>query len=247
MIADILTVIWKERKGLFRLQGSPVRTLLGLAVTILMLAVAMPLQMGGKWFDGAWSLVVATLIPLILVGIMVPESFAGERERHTLETLLASRLPDRAVLFGKLILAVAYGWGMTLLVLLLSLIVANVISWNGQISFYKPMVFLGDMVVSLLMVGLIASLGILVSLRASTVQGATQMLMFGFMIPLLVVQVGPILLLSVVPNGEEILKKILSVDLTTVLLVLTAILVTLDAGLLLAAMARFRRARLILD
>jgi ABC-2 type transport system permease protein len=46
-------------------------------------------------------------------------SVAGERERRTLETLLASRLDERAILFGKLLAARAYGWGLTLLSLLL--------------------------------------------------------------------------------------------------------------------------------
>ena len=247
MIDDMLTVMWKERKGLLRLQGSRTRTLLSLLVGIVMLAVVLPIQMGREWLTSAWSLIVVFLVPLLLVGTMVPESFAGERERHTLETLLASRLPDRAILFGKLVLAVAYGWGATLLILLVSLVIANVIKWNGQLAFYKPAVALTDVVVSLLMAGLIASLGILISLRASSVQGATQALMFGFLIPIFVLQVTPMLLLSVVPNGEAVLKQVLSADLRWVGLGLVGILVVVDVALLLAAMARFQRARLSLD
>lgn len=247
MTEDILTVVWKERRGLFRLQGSRVRTLLSLAVGVLVIAVVMPIQMGRDWLDSAWSLAVAFLIPLMLVGTMVPESFAGERERHTLETLLASRLPDRAILFGKLLLGVAYGWVLTLIVLALSLVVANLVHWTGRFAFFRPEVALGDAAVSLLVAGLIGSLGVLISLRASTVQGATQTLMFAFMVPLLLLQLVPMLLLSVVPNGREILHRILSVDLTTVVLVMVGILLVLDVALLLWAMARFRRARLILD
>jgi hypothetical protein len=117
MLGDIWTVMWKERKGLLRIRGSRTRALLTLLVPVLMIAMVAPLQLGREWVDGAWSLVGAFLIPMILIGITIPESFAGERERHTLETLLASRLPDRAILFGKVGLAVAYGWIMTLLAL----------------------------------------------------------------------------------------------------------------------------------
>jgi ABC-2 type transport system permease protein len=247
MIEDMLTVMWKERKGLFRLQGSRARTLLGLGAGLVIIAVVLPIQMGREWLTQAWSLIAAFLVPLLLVGPTVPESFAGEREKRTLETLLASRLPDRAILFGKLLPAVAYGWGATLLILLVSLVTANAIGWNGQVAFYKPAVIVADVVLSLLMSGLIASLGILISLRATTVQGATQALMFGFLIPLMVIQVGPMLVLTLVPNGEAVIKQVLSVDLRWVALGLAGILGVLDAVLLLLAMARFQRARLSLD
>jgi ABC-2 type transport system permease protein len=247
MTQDILTVMWKERKGLFRLQGSRTRTLLGLLVAVAMIAIGMPIQMGRDWVEDAWSLLVSIVIPMMLIGIMIPESFAGERERHTLETLLASRLPDRAILFGKLALAVAYGWAITLLILLLSLIPVNALHWSGRIMVYEPDVALANIVVSLLVSGLAASLGILISLRSTTAQGAQQMLMLLLMLPLVVLQIGPMLVLSLVPNGEAILKQWLSVDLAHVMLVLTGVLLIADAGLLLAAMARFQRARLILD
>ena len=247
MTQDILTVMWKERKGLFRLQGSRARTLLGLLVAVLMIAIGMPIQMGRDWVEDAWSLLESFVIPMMLVGIMIPESFAGERERHTLETLLASRLPDRAILFGKLALAVAYGWAITLLILLLSLIPVNALHWSGRIMVYEPDIALANVVVSLLVSGLVASLGVLISLRSTTAQGAQQMLMLLLMLPIVVLQIGPMLVLSVVPDGEAILRQWLSVDLTHIMLVLVGVLLIADAGLLLAAMARFQRARLILD
>ena len=68
--------------------------------------------------------------------MMIPESFAGERERHTLGTLLASRLPDHAILLGKVAVAVGYAWVMTLMLLLVSLVVVNVTPWDGQVLLY---------------------------------------------------------------------------------------------------------------
>jgi ABC-2 type transport system permease protein len=245
MFDDIKTVMWKERKGLFRVQGSRARAILTVLVPVVMIAVVMPLQMGEEWLDAAWSLVGSILIPFILVGITIPESFAGERERHTLDTLLASRLPDRAILFGKVGLAVAYGWGMTLVVLIVSLVVVNLLHWDGQVMFYKPIVALADVAVSLLIASLVANLGVLISLRSETAQGAQQALMSALMVPLLVLQVTPAVMLSVVPNGREILKEWLSVDFTQVVLILTAALLVVNVGLLLAAMARFQRARLV--
>ncbi|MGD2179330.1 MAG: ABC-2 type transporter, partial [Anaerolineae bacterium] len=132
MVSDIVTVMWKERKGLFRVRGRRAQALLALFSPIL-LAIYFPLQEGAAWVEGPLALLLAFVAPLILVGLSIPDSFAGERERHTLPTLLASRLPDRAILFGKIITCVAFGWGATLILLLASLVAVNVAHWGGHI------------------------------------------------------------------------------------------------------------------
>lgn len=247
MLGDIWTVMWKERKGLLRIRGSRTRALLTLLVPVLMIAMVAPLQLGREWVDGAWSLVGAFLIPMILIGITIPESFAGERERHTLETLLASRLPDRAILFGKVGLAVAYGWVMTLLALGVSLVPVNAVHWEGELMLYRPAVAIADIVVSLLVAGLMANLGVIISLRSETAQGAQQLLMTVLLVPLMVLQLVPMLLLSVVPDGRELLRQWLSVDFTTVILAVVAVLSAANVGMLVVVMVRFQRARLCLD
>jgi ABC-2 type transport system permease protein len=247
MLGDIWTVMWKERKGQLRIRGSRTRALLTLLVPVLMIAMVAPLQLGREWVDGAWSLVGAFLIPMILIGITIPESFAGERERHTLETLLASRLPDRAILFGKVGLAVAYGWVMTLLALGVSLVPVNAVHWEGELMLYRPAVAIADIVVSLLVAGLMANLGVIISLRSETAQGAQQLLMTVLLVPLMVLQLVPMLLLSVVPDGRELLRQWLSVDFTTVILAVVAVLSAANVGMLVVVMVRFQRARLCLD
>jgi ABC-2 type transport system permease protein len=181
-------------------------------------------------------------------GMTIPDSFAGERERHTLATLLASRLPDRAILLGKLGLSVAYGWATTLIILLVSMVAVNVMHWNGRILFYKPGIALAHMAVSLLMAGLVAGLGTLISLRSATVQGAQQALFGALLIPLSLLQLVPMLLLSVVPNGRAHLRAILAAAGSPPVIVAVLVLwLAVDVALLVAAVACFRRARLILD
>ncbi len=122
----------------------------------------------------------------MLVGMTIPESFAGERERHTLATLLASRLPDRAILFGKMAVSIAFGWGMTLFVLLVSLVtvnIANAVQGDGGFLFYSWRILLADLGLSLLLAVTVSGAGVLISLRSSTVQEAQQILMSAFMIP----------------------------------------------------------------
>jgi len=248
MITDILTVIWKDRKGLMRQGGSRARGAANQLIVIFMLAVIFPIQMGSDWFSHSLTLIAAFVVPMLVVGITVPESFAGERERHTLETLLASRLPDRAILFGKLGLAIIYGWGMAVATLLLSAVVANAVGWKGQVMFFTPPILLANLGISLLASGLTAGLGVLISLRSATAMGATQALMMFLLVPIMILQIVPLLLLTVVPNGMAILQRLLkSLDFTQVMLVVAGVLLVIDVALLLVAMARFRRARLILD
>ena len=248
MIADILTVMWKESKGLLRYQGSRTRAVLGFLIPMAMLGIYLPLQIGRALVEGPWSLLASVFIPMMLVGTMIPESFAGERERHTLETLLASRLPDRAILFGKVAVAVGYAWGMTLMLLLVSLVMVNVTHWDGQVLLYTPTMALANVALSLLLASLVAGLGVLISLRAATVQEAQQTLMTATLFPLVLLQMIPLLLLNVVPDGRARLEELVTAaNPTQILLIVMAILVVSDVGLLVAAMARFQRARLILD
>jgi ABC-2 type transport system permease protein len=227
-----------------RTQGSSKKTLFSIFFPVLMMAIVFPLQMSEEWMGSAWSLVAAFLIPMITVGVVVPQAFAGERERHTLETMLASRLPDRAILFGKLLTAIAAGWGLTLLVMLVSLIPANALSWTGRVRIFDLDVALANVFVSLLISGVMASLGVLVSLRSTTAQGAQQTLIAALMIPLVILQLVPMLFLSVIPGGREILKQVLSINFGHFALVVGGILLVLNVGLLLAAMNRFKRSRL---
>jgi len=248
MINDILTVIWKERKGLLRYQGSRTRAVLGLLIPVAMLGIYLPLQIGRALVEGPWSLVASVFIPMMMVGMMIPESFAGERERHTLGTLLASRLPDRAILFGKIAVAVGYAWGMTLMLLLVSLVMVNIIHWDGQVLLYTPIIALANVALSLLLAGLVAGLGVLISLRAATVQEAQQTLMTATLFPVVLLQMIPLLLLNVVPDGRARLRElVMAANPTQIILIVLAVLVVLDVGLFMAALARFKRARLILD
>jgi len=242
---DILTVIWKERKGLFRIRGRRAQALLGMFSPV-MLAIYLPLQEGARWVGSPLSLLLAFVAPLILVGISIPDSFAGERERHTLPTLLASRLSDRAILFGKIITSVAFGWGVTLALLLISLVTVNVANWDGHILFYKPSILLAALAFSFLIALLTAGAGVLFSLRAATAQEAQQTLMAVLLIPPMILQFALFAILSS-ESGEARFREVLaSLSFEQVILVIVAFLVALDLGLLLAAMARFKRTRLIL-
>ena len=233
---------------MFRQSGGRGRTLFSVVVPVVVLGVVLPLQFGQGWLTAGWSLIPSVLMPLILIGIMISESFAGERERHTLPTLLASRLSDLAILLGKMVFGIVYGWLTTLVLLLLSMGIVNALHWTGQIRVYDPTIAGTDIVLSLLISVFVTSLGVLISLRSATAQGAQQTLMAVVLAPLLLVQIVPAVLLSVVPNGREILKNLLfNTNFVGIMWYAVAVLLVLDVLLFLATKARFKRSRLIVD
>ncbi|MFW9894148.1 MAG: ABC transporter permease subunit [Candidatus Thorarchaeota archaeon] len=239
MVDDILTVMWKERKGLFRFRGSRARFLLTMMSPVL-LAIGFPLTFGRDWVNSFLSVGVAVLVPVILGAITVPESFAGERERHTLGTLLASRLTDRAILLGKFAVAVAFAWGVTLMFLLLSLIAVNLRLGGDELLLYRPRMVLADLAFSFVMATLTAGVGVLASMRSATVQEAAQTLMAIFLVPLMLVQFGLLLF------RKQIISYLESVTGTEPLLISLAVLAVVDGAVFAVAVTRFRRARLIL-
>jgi len=182
---------------------------------------------------------------MILVISVIADTFAGERERHTLETLLASRLPDRAILLGKVAAAAGYGIGVTWLSLLLGLVTANLAVRQGGLLLYSPTAALGILGLSLTSAMLAASGGALVSLRAATVRQAQQTLSIALMVLLFV----PIFGSQALPREwkAHVFAALMAMDITLLVVLVVAILAVVDVALLLIAMARFRRTVLTLD
>lgn len=245
MYKDILTVLWKESKGLLRYSSKRGRALLTLITPIAIFGVIFPIQFRQAWLASYWSLAVAVVTPLMLIATTIAESFAGERERHTLETLLASRLPDLAILIGKLSASMVFGWGMTLLLLLISLTVANALEWHGSFQLYQTDILCLDLIASLLISGLVSNLGILISLRSATVQSAAQSIMLALFLPLLLLQAVVFLLPSFI-SVDLIRAKLELLDFLSSIIIFLLVLVVLNIGLFAGAKARFTRSKLIL-
>jgi len=247
MITDILTLIWKERKALLRPQGGRFQSGM-MWLTPALLAILLPLQIGEAFLSTAFVLILTFIVPIVIIAVTIPNSFAGERERHTLETLLASRLPDRAILFGKLVLPVLFAWTVLGIAQILALVVFNVAYWNGSLQVHPPTLLLGIIGLGLMLPLVAAEIGVFISLRAATVQSATQALFMVLFVPIIVLQiVGAV----VIGTGRDRIQRILDtleiLNWTVVLILLLAGLLIATVLLLLAVMARFQRARLILN
>jgi len=244
MITDILTVMGKEFKEIFLLRGSVRSTLINLAILLGLAGVVFPLQMGALWLTNPTGILTWSWLPLFLVMGIVADSFAGERERHTLETLLASRLPDRAILFGKISAAVLYGWGMAVLAILIGAVTVNIAYPGGGLKFYPLNIFAGAVALSLLAALLISSIGVLVSLRSATTRQAYQKMSLAF----LAVWMLP-LVLQLLPDSisRPLFQALSQLNLRQLAAGGLGLLVIADIVLLAAATRRFRRDKLILD
>ena len=241
---DILTVMWKESKSLLRYSDNRWKGIAILVTPIALFGILIPLQFGEKWLTGSWSLAISTFTPLLLIAATIAESFAGERERHTLETLLASRLPDRAILFGKWFTSVLFGWGITFVLLCVSLLVVNLLDETAGFRFFQPNIFVLDILASLLVSGFVSGLGILISLRSATVQATSQSLMLMIFMPVLLLQGVAFVLPIFLPQAtvEAIAAQL---NFNTIAAALLGTLCVADVVLFLAALNRFQRARLI--
>jgi ABC-2 type transport system permease protein len=143
MIADVWTVIWKEWRELLRHREGMRGGVFRLWIFVGVFGIFLPLQMGREWVDSPKLLMLWAWVPLFLVPRGVADAFAGERERHTLETLLASRLSDRAILFGKLGAGLSYGFGLAMIGVVLGLVTVNVVHGKGELRLYSPVVAAG--------------------------------------------------------------------------------------------------------
>ena len=236
MIKDIRTMIWKENKAIFRRKVSR-SNLIRIISAPALLSFVFPITWGPDWVEDFPALIIAFIAPALLVGVMIPDSFAGERERNTLGTLLASRLSDQAILLGKIIPPVLIGWGTGFIFPLLSLVIVNLAHGDGCVLFYNSTITFGILVLSFLSSTVMAAGGVLTSLRSETVQDSTQKLMAFIMVPAVLVQVVPLLF------KEQIAAIIAGMNGQQYLIIAVLVLAMMDVALFVFAFARFQRSK----
>jgi ABC-2 type transport system permease protein len=243
MSTDLRTVLWKEWRSL--MGGRARRQLLVIGGVLAVMALIFPIEDGRGWVgDPVGMGILGIVMPMIVVSVIVPDAIAGERERHTLATLLASRLPDRAILYGKLGFAVVTGWLTGIVMLAVALVAANLSAAPPAPLLYEPEVLLAVLAFGFLVAILAGGIGVFVSLRASTAQEAQQLTGVGMMVPLMLASV---LLMAVMGNDDlrATLAETGPLDPLLVAAIVMAVIAIVDGALLVAADRRFRRGRLL--
>lgn len=241
MFADARTMVWKEWTEFLRQRS----TIISMLFFVGVFGVFLPFQRGAAWVTSPTVLINSSVFPVMLVLGIVADAFAGERERHTLETLLATRMSDRAILIGKWFALVGYAWGITLVSLLLGVLTVNLTAGHGEFLMYAPRIGMGSVMFSVLGAGMSAGVGCLVSLRAATVREAAQTLSIGMM----VIFFFTMTLITALPRSVKrpMIDALSNLGGRNVMMLAAMLLLSIDILLLVVGVLRFQRNRLILD
>ncbi|MBN1292841.1 MAG: ABC transporter permease [Candidatus Latescibacteria bacterium] len=244
-MTDILSIMWKEYKEFLHQRGTVRGTVIMMLIPTTILGVLFPMQTGLIWIETPFSLLAWAFVPIMMVVAVIADSFAGERERHTLETLLASRLSDKTILFGKICAAMCYALIITVIVIFLGLITVNISHWDGYFVFYEPDIFVSGLILSVLLACCASCIGIIISLRASTVRQAHQTLTIG----LIVIVFTPGIISEFMPSGMKntIAGMLNLAGFFQVMMMVLGLLIIVNFLLLKLAISRFKRTLLLLD
>jgi len=245
MVADFKTIVWKELRESILQYGSVKKWILNMSLIVVTIGVFLPLQFGTMLVE---SIVILLWVwmPMFLVLNIISDSIAGERERHTLETLLASRLSDEAILLGKMVVPIFQAWVMVQISALFALITINITANEGRLIIYPLPVVIGIIIIPVMVGLLLAEIGVLASVHATTVRQAYQRMI----IPFLAMFIIPSILMSILP--KHILSQLYSREFAEnqmggVLLVLFIMLIILDVLLMMFIFKRFHRSQLVTD
>jgi ABC-2 type transport system permease protein len=110
-------------------------------------------------------------LPGIAAGTVAADAFAGERERRTLETLLASPIDERTILLGKTAAAVAFG---TLVGAVGSVVAVVTVSLTAHPFVPALSLVAGVLGASFVSSSLLGALAVVVSMHVSVARSAQQ-------------------------------------------------------------------------
>lgn len=244
MIDDITTIMTKEWREFFTSGGNRRTSLIFLLIILAIFGFYLPYQAGHVLITSPWIVVLYSFVlPVLVTTNIIADAIAGERERHTLETLLASRLSDRSIILGKLGAAVGYSLALSVITALVGMVAAN-LNGAGSFQMYPVGVFVSIVAFALLVSLLYAGFGVLVSLRAATVRQAQ--LTMG--VAMLVIYLLPILIYGTLSDTvrQQFLSWLSTANWTTVGYIVAALIIA-DLIVVMVVIGRFQRSRLILS
>jgi ABC-2 type transport system permease protein len=173
------------------------------------------------------------LIPLLVAMVIAADTFAGEKERRTLEALLYTPMSDRELLLGKLLAAWIPAVAVSVAAFIFYGIIVNLAAWPVMHEIFFP-TWMWVFLVFWVGPG-VAGFGlgamVLVSSRVDTLQEATQ-LGGGVVLPFVLIIAGQV-------TGILYLSTALVVTLGAIIWIINTFLFTLT-------IRRFRREQLLL-
>jgi ABC-2 type transport system permease protein len=226
---------WMELWGQDGMQGRQ-----GMLLFLGAFGIVLPLMNGPAWVTSPVMALSWAWVPMFLVMTIIADAFAGERERHTLETLLATRLSEAAILFGKMGAAVGYAVILSAASLIVGVIAVNIANRGDGLILYEARTLLVMGAVGVLGAVFIGALGSVISLRAATVRQAQQTLAA----TIFVVFMLPIWIVKLLRDWNVNVADKAAAGAQAGVIVL-GLLILSDVALVALALARFQRNRII--
>lgn len=246
---DIVTVMKKDLREWLVARESARLTLISIAVSLGIWGIFLPWHLLDAWQTTPMPAAIFMFLPVFMTLAVVADSFAGERERKTLETLLATRLPDHAIFLGKVAAVAVYAVIMTFGAEVLSLVTVNLARQDEGVFVFRGAVLalavLGPVFVTFCMAGL----GVLVSLRAKSVRTAMQKLRLGMMVLMFGLFFGAKPVANSIPPswGETLAHSAGGYGVAISTFLFLSLLAMIGFILLTVGVKRFQRHRLILE
>lgn len=226
---------WMELWGQDGMQGRQ-----GMLLFLGAFGLMLPLMNGRAWIASPVMALAWAWVPMFLVSTVIADAFAGERERHTLETLLATRLSESAILFGKMGAAILYAALLCGASVLMGMVVVNIAHPEGGVVLYDWRTVAVMLTTGAIGSVFVAALGSMISLRARTVRQAQQTL--GGMI--FVVFLLPIWVVRALPDWSPALADKAALG-AQAGVIAVGVMILIDAALVVFTLSRFQRDRII--
>jgi len=186
MDRDVWTVVKKELKEIVVITSTRGH-LLSSAFLLGIFGFFIPYEQGEFYLrqtSTSLSLYIF-LVPLLICSGLVADSFAGERERKTLESLLATRVPATALFAGKVLGIVVYTYVFLAVAILVSVIGANSYLWKigrKEWFFYNPESAFALFVFTIPVILAGTAVGVFFSLKCRDLRTAFQFSRMGWFI-----------------------------------------------------------------
>ena len=172
------------------------------------------------------------IIPLMVSGVIASDSFAGEKERKTIEALLAAPFTDSELLMGKILAAFAPSMGVTLLGFTLYTVMVDALTLGRFGFLLLPNLTWLVMILCLAPAASLLGIGatVIISSRVKGFREAQQLSAL-MVVPVLALLFGQ-------ASGFLIMGP-------TVLLVLTILVLVVDAALFGVGVSLFNREKIL--
>jgi len=183
-VIDALTVARKELRELLGERASRRGLQVQAVVIVAFLGIFIPAKLAGAWLAASPAAIVLYLImPSLVAGSFGADAFAGERERRTLETLLATPLADHAIVAGKAIAALAAALAVAVIAMVAGSVTINVVAAPPAVFVPPPELWLGALLGTLASSCVSTAVAIALSIRIAVARSVQQMVSLMFVLP----------------------------------------------------------------